>query len=242
MPQQFIHRSAKLLSTTALLAAVATSANAQQQSTGASQAAQPRLQGVVAVEETLQPVPGAIVEIMDQEISTETSRWGDFALADAPVGTVWVRVSAPGHPSVREEIEITEDGVVFVQFLLPQVNAVLSELLVSAQAPMGEAARSQARSAFDLLAIQVPSVSGWTSGNVGETDFGVRLRGYNSLLGNTQPLVVIDGVATTSTQVHEILAHISADEVETIEVLRGPSAAFLYPESANGVIHVRTKR
>ena len=40
----------------------------------------------------------------------------------------------------------------------------------------------------------------------------------------------------------DVLSQIPASDVEDIEVLRGPTAAFLYPFAANGVVEVRTKR
>jgi outer membrane receptor for ferrienterochelin and colicin len=40
----------------------------------------------------------------------------------------------------------------------------------------------------------------------------------------------------------DALERIPASDVERVEVLRGPAAAFLYPYAANGVINVVTKR
>ena len=203
------------------------------------------LGGVVVDESTGQPVEAATVLLVGTDIETETGTYGGFAFTDAPLGTVSVRVTAPGHPSVVQEIDVRGDRIVFLQFILPSVAAVLSELLVgvpgneSVARLVTEAAQL---TAADLLAIKVPSTRSIT-GSIGKNDYQIRLRGYGSFTQDLQPLVIIDGVRVSGTgTVFDVLSQIPASEVEDIKVLRGPTAAFLYPFAANGVVEVRTKR
>ncbi|MCZ8353505.1 MAG: SusC/RagA family TonB-linked outer membrane protein [Cyclobacteriaceae bacterium] len=66
----------------------------------------------------------------------------------------------------------------------------------------------------------------------------IRVRGTNSIQGNQAPLIVVDGVVTTGT-----LADIDMQAVESIEILKGASAAALYGSLAgNGVVQIITKR
>ena len=96
--------------------------------------------------------------------------------------------------------------------------------------------------AADLLAIKVPSTR-VTTGDIGKDDYQIRLRGYGSFTQDVQPLVIIDGVRVSGTETaFDVLSQIPASDVEDIQVLRGPAAAFLYPFAANGVVEVRTKR
>ncbi|WP_346239403.1 SusC/RagA family TonB-linked outer membrane protein [Niabella insulamsoli] len=81
------------------------------------------------------------------------------------------------------------------------------------------------------------------------------LRGNNSLTGNNQPLIVVDGTpidnftGTTENGYWSAgfdrgngLGDISADDIESMSVLKGPSAAALYGSRAgNGVILITTK-
>ena len=81
------------------------------------------------------------------------------------------------------------------------------------------------------------------------------LRGNNSLTGNNQPLIVVDGIpidnftGTTENGYWSAgfdrgngLGDISADDIESMSVLKGPSAAALYGSRAgNGVILITTK-
>ena len=201
-----------------------------------------RLQGVVVVESTFEAIIGATVSIVDTDIETQTGSLGDFAILDAPLGRVWVRVAAPGFPSVRDQVEITESGIVFVQFRMPtDVGTVLDEVVVEVIDP--DAASAEANTALDLLAIKVPSIQMKSTGAVGLSTGVVRLRGFSSLTQDGNPLVVIDDVAMTGDRPPlEVLSQIPARDVESIEVLRGPIAAFRYPYASNGVIYVKTKR
>ncbi len=66
----------------------------------------------------------------------------------------------------------------------------------------------------------------------------VLLRGNRSLTGSSEPLYVIDGVQM-STQI----SNISPDNIESINILKGPNAAALYGSAAqNGAIIIETKK
>ena len=83
------------------------------------------------------------------------------------------------------------------------------------------------------------------------------LRGSTSILGNNQPLIVIDGVPMTNGmggQVtdgidmgggksgDDLLSTINPEDIENMTVLKGPNAAALYGSAANnGVIVITTK-
>ena len=89
---------------------------------------------------------------------------------------------------------------------------------------------------------------------------GLLLRGNNSLGGNTQALIVVDGVPIDSSGINSGsnddggatfrssisgggISDINSDDVESISVLKGPTAAALYGSRAgNGVILVTTKK
>ena len=205
------------------------------------------LQGVVVDELTFQPVEAAAVSVVDTDLQTQTGNYGGFAFPDTPLGLVWVRVTAPGHPSVMQRVEVKSDGIVFLRFILPSVAAVLSELLVSV--PGNESTAQLASSAgqlsaADLLAFKVPSTR-VTDGDPGNAHYAVRLRASATTFqsGASEALVVIDGVAISGRQgrAMEALRQIKASDVEDLKVLRGPAAAFLYPFAANGVVVVTTR-
>jgi len=109
-----------------------------------------------------------------------------------------------------------------------------------------------------------------TSGTPGDPS-RLRLRGASSALSTNDPIVIIDGVRVYSAQSDSLSGNLAAagvmamsgglasdnpvfgapspldqidpNNIESIEVFKGPSAATLYgPDAANGVIVVTTKR
>jgi len=199
-----------------------------------------KLQGVVVRESTFEAIAGALVEVVGTDFKTRTGPMGQFALPQAPLGTSWVRVTVEGLPSVREQVEIKEEGVVFLQFRMPEdVFALLDEIQVDVRRPAGT---GNATNALQMLAEKVPSVASHASGDLGDYDVAIRLRGFNSFINNADPLIVIDGARVQGPTAFETLSRIPATDVESIEVLRGPAAAFRYPFAADGVIVVRTRK
>jgi TonB-dependent starch-binding outer membrane protein SusC len=76
-----------------------------------------------------------------------------------------------------------------------------------------------------------------TSGEPGYDGSTIRIRGVNTI-GNTSPLIVIDGIPDRDGG----LGRISPQDVESISVLKDASAAIYGSRAANGVILVTTKR
>jgi TonB-dependent starch-binding outer membrane protein SusC len=75
------------------------------------------------------------------------------------------------------------------------------------------------------------------SGAPGAT-ISVRIRGGNSLLGNNEPLYVVDGFALSSAP-----DAIDPNDIESIEVLKDASSTAIYgSRGANGVVLITTKR
>ncbi|MBN1926749.1 MAG: SusC/RagA family TonB-linked outer membrane protein [Prolixibacteraceae bacterium] len=67
----------------------------------------------------------------------------------------------------------------------------------------------------------------------------IRIRGSNSLKGSNDPLYVVDG----SPVVSDVASQMSPNEIESIDVLKGATAAALYGlRASNGVILITTKR
>ena len=72
------------------------------------------------------------------------------------------------------------------------------------------------------------------------SDPQIIIRGAKSLSGNDAPLIVIDGLPTGNNA--GVLSDLSTNDIESVSVLKGPSAAALYGSRAgNGVLLVTTK-
>ncbi len=111
----------------------------------------------------------------------------------------------------------------------------------------------------DLINARVPGVEVFSNGGMTGASPTINIRGQNSFTVSNQPLLYVDGVraenggatsaygniatyngfATFSGRLNDLVP----SEVESIEIVKGPSAATLYgTEAANGVILVTTKR
>lgn len=76
-----------------------------------------------------------------------------------------------------------------------------------------------------------------TSGDPNDNGVQMMLRGVSTLVGNQEPLIVIDGISGSS------LSNVSVDDIESIDILKDGSAAAIYgTRGSNGVILITTKK
>ena len=107
-----------------------------------------------------------------------------------------------------------------------------------------------------LTGVNITQTSGAPGGG-----YALRLRGVSSLSGNNQPLFIVDGVYISNVEIpngsraasganaaneegaSNRIADINPDDIESIEVLKGASAAAIYGTRANaGVVIITTKK
>jgi TonB-dependent SusC/RagA subfamily outer membrane receptor len=105
--------------------------------------------------------------------------------------------------------------------------------------------RAPTRDLSDALN-QLPGVASRGGLNVGvdPSSATIQLRGLNSTGLTNQPLVIIDGkrVGRNGVSINP-LRDISPDDIETINILKGPSASAIYGSAAaNGVLIVTTRK
>src|SRR5690606_8672175 len=106
----------------------------------------------------------------------------------------------------------------------------------------------------EALSVAVPGLQiQRASGQVG-TGAVTRIRGVGSLSLSSEPIIFIDGVRADNSSGSNSIGFWGADrpsrindidpnDIESIQVLKGPSAATLYgTEASNGVIQIITKR
>ena len=105
------------------------------------------------------------------------------------------------------------------------------------------------------LAGRVAGVEVQSSSALGGTS-AVRVRGARTVIGNTQPLWVVDGVLLENSSVNTLsqrvgtggydygtpISDLNLEDIQSVRVLRGPAAALLYGgRAANGVFIVTTR-
>lgn len=68
----------------------------------------------------------------------------------------------------------------------------------------------------------------------------ITIRGINSIQGNNEPLIVLDGIPLAT---DPFAAHINARDIQSINVLKDAASTAIYgSRGANGVIEIKTKK
>lgn len=234
----------------------------------AAQAQQGIITGTVVDARSGAPVPFVQVVVVGTQRGTLTGADGSFRIANVNAGPAQVTASSVGFRSATESVTVPASGTVTVRFLLSESAIALDEILVTGTAGRQERrAQAASVSSVDAAAINevapVTSVAnllqGRTTGVSINTSSGtsgatqrIRLRGSASLNLSNEPIVIVDGVRLDSRnqqlfgvggQSGSRLNDISPEDIESIEVVKGPAAATLYGADASaGVIQIRTKR
>jgi len=222
-------------------------------------------------------VAGANVSITGTAFAAVTNAEGRYAIP-APAGAVTLVVRRIAFkrkevavPADQSQADVTLEADVFnleAVVVTGQATGVeRRNAAIATTTVTGEEVSRVPSPALDrALAGRVPGAI--ISQNSGAPGGGtqIQLRGSNTVIGNPDPLFVVDGVifsdAELPTGLFTItgsssnrgngelqddpvnrLADLNPDDVESIEVLRGAAAASIYgSKAANGVIVIRTKR
>ncbi|MCC2547276.1 TonB-dependent receptor plug domain-containing protein [Hymenobacter sp. BT175] len=94
--------------------------------------------------------------------------------------------------------------------------------------------QSSTFSILQLLQGRVPGVA--ITGQ--EPNMSIQIRGASSIEGDNSPVILLDGVPVTL----DAIAYYPAADVESVEILKGGSAASFGGNGANGVIAILTRR
>ena len=194
-------------------------------------------------------IPNASIKIKGSKAGAIADNDGSFTLSVA-LGTKLI-ISASGYK--EKEVDAAENLVV----ALVEENKTLSEVVVTAQGIRRrpkELGYSIAKvSNAELTVGRAPQVAAGLSGKVSglviinannSVDPAVKfnLRGYRSMSGNNDALIVIDGLPQPpgSSTMFNLL---NPNDVESITVLKGGQAATLYgSQGINGALIITTKR
>jgi TonB-linked SusC/RagA family outer membrane protein len=212
------------------------------------------------------PIVGARVVLTGSQIGTMTGDNGRYTLRNVPLGTVVLEFSRIGFAPRKVTVTITAGNPVVVDAALTQATYSLDAVVTTATGLQRKVelanATTQISVSENLRELPVVNMGSLLSGRAsgvnvvqtGATGTGsrIRIRGQNSFSLSNDPIVVVDGIRATSNTNNAIgtggsgpsrLDDINPNEIETIEIVKGPSAATLYgTEAANGVIVITTKK
>ncbi len=228
-------------------------------------AAQERVvSGKVTSKEDNSPLPGVNVIIKGTTNGTVTDVDGNYKLTIPPEGTILV-FSYIGLAS--QEITVGNQSVINVAMAndVKQLNEIVvtaggirrevRALGYSVESVGGEKVNEAAEpDALRALQGKVPGVDILGSSGAPGSATRITIRGNSSLLGNNQPLFVVDGIPFNNDENRTFnqladggayssrIADLDPNNIKSISILKGAAAAALYGSRAgNGVILVTTK-
>ncbi len=217
------------------------------------------------------PLIGANILVEGTNLGTATDGEGAYTINYVPDGQQTIAANYIGYASSSQIINVS--GNTTVDFVLERSAIGLDEVVVTGTAgeqrkkALGNVIASL--EVDDLIALAPPpditnmisaTIPGVrimdTGGEVGSGGVS-RIRGVSSMTLAGTPIVVVDGVRVNGmdnetsfggvgfdyAQAPSRINDFSPEEIEKIEVLKGPAAATLYgTEASNGVIQIITKK
>ncbi len=207
-----------------------------------------------------EPVIGATIRLRgSNSIGTATDADGNFSLTRIPSNGVLI-ISSIGY----ETLEYSIQGRNALNIILQESSTALQDVVVvgygsikrgdltTAQTSVSAAAIDKTINATFDQALQGRAAGVMVTTNSAQPGGGisVNIRGVSSLTGTNEPLYVIDGIQiqpqltdfNNASSLNPI-AQLNPSDIESMEILQGPSATAIYGSRAtNGVVLITTKR
>ena len=236
-------------------------------SAAVAHAQQGSITGRITAQGTGEPLQESRVVLIGTSLFASTAQDGHYSIRNVPPGSYTVRVLRVGFEEQKKPVQVAAGEAVTLDFAMTPVVVQLTEVVTTAT---GEQRRAELGNAIgtidaakvaqtsvisnvqDVLAARTPGVQVTGGSQIGGGG-RVRIRGNNSLSLSNDPIYIIDGIRMTSNTGSSALFtggaqpnranDIDPDEIESIEIVKGPSAATLYgTDAANGVIVITTKK
>jgi TonB-linked SusC/RagA family outer membrane protein len=224
--------------------------------------------GRVTDAKTGAPIAGAQVSVTGAQLGAAVDAEGRYRITGVPISAREVRARRIGYQSMATAITLTGGGTVTADFALNESTMSLDAMVITGSAgdtrkrAIGNAVatvsvpdatdKASLANVMDVLQAKTPGlmlIPG--SGSVGVAP-NLRLRGAGSLYAGNNPVIYVDGVRISQRnqgnydvfgQSASSLEAINPNDIESIEVIKGPAAATLYgAEAAAGVMQIITKQ
>lgn len=209
--------------------------------------AQIKVTGKITSSEDGSPVPFAYVVVKGTQTGTSSDDVGLYSLDKVAKNAVLV-VSSIGFTT----LEVPVDGRAVVDIILnPDTNLLEQSMVVAygtatkssftgaAGVVSGDKiANNPATNPLNTLNGSVPGVRLTSALGQPGADASITVRGIGSINGNTDPLIVMDGMIYSGN-----INSIPAEDIESLTVLKDAASTALYgARAANGVIMITTRQ
>jgi len=221
--------------------------------------------GRVSAAESNESLADSRVMIVNSSTITLTNSEGRYTFRNVPTGTIEVRVIRVGYTEQKKSVTVAAGTSVTLDFSMKAAVVQLQEVVTTATGDQRKVEIGNALSTIsapqsveqtavsnlaDLLVAKAPGVI-MAPPNMSGSAPVIRIRGLNSLSLSNAPIMIVDGVRFMSGSIdpsvggtrQSFMNSLTPEEIEDIEIVKGPSAATLYgTDAANGVIVVTTKK
>jgi TonB-linked SusC/RagA family outer membrane protein len=217
---------------------------------------------------TQTPVGGASIQVEGTQLLTQSDAEGRYSLSVPAGRTGAVKLIARriGFEAQKQEVTL-RGGTMVLNWTMSPSATQLTEVVVTAlgiqreRATIGTAqqavssediTRTKATNLVSALSGKVAGVAISQNGNMGGSA-RVVIRGAGSILGENQPLFIVDGIPISNAGFSTAsasggrdygtgISDLNLDDVASVTVLKGPNAAALYGSRAsNGAVVISTK-
>ena len=204
-----------------------------------------------------EPIVGASISVLGTSRGTITDFDGKFSI-EAPEGATlvvsFVGMRSASVPAVDGmEVVLEEDTEVLDEVVVTALGISRSERTLgyaATKVDADEITKARTTNVANALAGKVAGVQVQsTSTDPGAASY-VIIRGFSSVNGSNQPLYVVDGIPLSQTNDTNDekntamggISNLSAQDIESMTVLKGAAATALYgSRAANGVVVITTK-
>lgn len=197
-------------------------------------------------------LPGVNVYVPELERGAAANAEGVYRIETIPLGTYTLQASFIGFERYEQTITLDRAGEHVVDIEMRVSTLWHDEVVVTGVASRTTRANlsfTVDRIDADDIAVPASNVATTLQGKLPGIEISsasgapgaspdIQLRGATSIFGSGNPLVIVDGVLTEGR-----LSDINAEDIASIEVVKGASASSLYgSRAANGVVNIITKR
>jgi TonB-dependent starch-binding outer membrane protein SusC len=198
-------------------------------------------------DESGKPLPGVSIIVKGASVGTTTDASGIFKIVVPNLGKTLL-VSYVEF--VSQEIEISNQSYFLIR--LTPINGKLGDVIVVGYGKQRKTDVTGAISSIretdfknqpitevsQVLKGRSAGVAVQQSSGMPGGDFRIRIRGANSMLGNNDPLYVVDGVQMLAIQINDL----NPNDITGVEILKDASASAIYgSRGSNGVVLITTK-
>ncbi len=222
---------------------------------------------------TKAPLDQVAVRVEGSGAGAVTASDGRYVIRNVPPGTYHLAARRVGYMPLTRAITTTADSVAIADFALAPAPNRLNEVVTTA---VGDQRRYEVgnvistinadsitptapiTSLTDLISARAPGVTVEEMGGLVGSGGAVRIRGQSSLVLQSDPIVIVDGVrednapggayssvgafSAGAVPAPSRLNDLNFNDIQSIDVLKGPAASTEYgTDAANGVIVITTK-